>query len=155
MSQQRVLMVILVLNGSIPTTLRKKLEKDCVRLYQHHFGKHYKLFPIWVEVPRSQAFLAAEPSNATTVSIGVEDGLANHIRHAFMSEFCELWMTHTGCNKNEFMLTAMDFQAQRDLLTLTQSRLRPSRRLLATLQMVGRLAKSKIFSRHFSASINL
>ncbi|WP_252176997.1 hypothetical protein [Endozoicomonas sp. 4G] len=155
MSQQRVLMVILVLNGAIPTILRKTLEKDCVRLYQHHFGKHHKLFPIWVEVPRSQAFLAAEPSNATTVSIGVEDDLPNDIRHAFMSEFCKLWMTHTGCNKNEFMLTAMDFQAQRDLLALTQTRIRPSRRLLATLQMVGRLAKSKIFSRHFSASINL
>ncbi|WP_422135274.1 hypothetical protein [Endozoicomonas sp. ALD040] len=154
MSQQRVLMAILVLNGSIATTLRKTLEKDCTRLYQNHFGKHYKLFPIWVEVPRSQAFLAARPSNATTISIGVENDLPNDIRHAFMSEFSELWMNYTGCNKNEIMLTAMDFQAQQDLLKLTQTRIRPSRRPLVTLQMLGRLAKSKIITRHFSTSIN-
>ncbi|WP_419811667.1 hypothetical protein [Bacterioplanoides sp.] len=131
------------------------LEANAKALYKKHFGNKYRIMPIWVVIPRGQAFLAAQASTSTTVTLPVDDGTDDKLRHAFMSEFCEMWMGVTQCHINEIILTVPDMSVSDGMVTAQLERINPSIKKLQMARMLLKMFKSKLVHGYFSMNMNL
>ena len=151
---KKIRMMCLIQESSISSQEIRLLESNAKRLYQKHFGQDYKIMTVWAVIPMGQAFLAAQPSTASTVSIPVENGLDNERRHAFMAEFCQMWMDIVHCNKNEIILSVMDQDLFAEWSGKSMSRINPKTRKFHLLRMAFKLVKSKIINGYFSMNIN-
>ncbi len=151
----KVRMLCILPEGSISTTQITQLEPAIEALYQRHFGEHYRLIPVWVTVPQQQIYLAGELSQTASAQLPVEDGLPNPQRHAFMAEFCDVWMSITGCNKNQIIVSAQDRRYTQSYMTRVNQRFRRSMRLLTQCRLISRLILSKLRRGHFMMSTNI
>ncbi len=152
--KKRVLMLSTIQEGQIQEDSIKRIESEVNALYKRHFGEDRKVTTFWVIVPRGQAFLAALPSRASAVMIPVINGLATHRRHAFMKEFCSLWMDITGCDKSQIILNAPDGDYARDYLRVVANRFRPLMRGITRLRLLARMLGSRFTRGYFAASVN-
>lgn len=151
----KIRMLCILPEGSVNTSQIKQLESAIEALYQRHFGERYRLMSVWVTVPQQQIYLAGESSQTASVQLPVEDGLANPLRHAFMAEFCDVWMSVTGCTKNQIIVSAQDRRYTQDYMVRVNQRIRRSMRLLTQCRLIGRLILSKLRRGHFIMSTNI
>lgn len=132
-----------------------QLEQHSKALYKQYFGDAYQLMPVWIVIPRGQAYLAAKPSTTTTVTIAVEDNLSDDIRHAYMAEFCRMWMGITQCHINEIIFNAPDRSVSESFINAQLERINPRIRKFTMLLMLIKLFKSKLTRGYFSMSMNM
>lgn len=132
----------------------KQLERAANELYKKHFGSHYKLMPIWVVLPRGQAFLAGKPSTTTTVTLPVENHVDNDVRHPFMYEFCQRWMDITHCHQNEIILNVTDRTVAEEFSRKTLQRINPRTRFYHGGKQLAKIVKSKLVNGYYSINVN-
>ncbi|MCG8671863.1 MAG: hypothetical protein MI867_20835 [Pseudomonadales bacterium] len=132
----------------------KQLERAANKLYKKHFGEKYSLLPVWVVVPRGQAFLAAQPSTTTTVTMPVENHIENDVRHPFMYEFCQMWMDITQCHQNEIILNVTDRKVAEEFAKKTVGRINPTTRFYHVGKQLTKLVKSKVLNGYYSMNFN-
>ena len=131
------------------------LEKNTCELYKAHFGNHYKLTFVWLEIPQGQAYIAGKPSTATTITMPVKNETINNERHAFMSAMCEMWIRETGCSENEIILSVMDKALSEQYTKASLARLNPQRLSSQLLRLLVKLLISKLTKGRFQLSVNI
>jgi len=147
-------MTCLLQDRSLSPAQIKALEPEVRAVYGRHFPG-LRLSVTWLVLMRGQSYMAGEPSTANTVMVPVPDGVAQQERHAFMKEFCDVWMRMTGCRADQILVNAPDAQYARDYLRTTAERLRRGARLRVRLEMLARLTASRIFRGYAACSINM
>lgn len=155
MAANRVRMLAIVQEQALDRHEIRALQDGALQVYRKHFGERFRILPLWISVPAGQAYIAGRPSTASTVSLPVPDGTPDSGRHAYMSDFCAMWMNVTGCGENEIILTAMDQRVADDYARTMLSRIAPERRRSQLLKMAWRLVRSRFSMGHLTLSINL
>ena len=152
---KRVRVMCAIHEGSIGTNKIKQLESVIASTYQAHFGANHKLTFVWMTIPDGQAYLAAQPSNASTLQAPVKDGLPAKERHAFMSEICAKWMHIVGCSKDEIILVAADFIEFEAFSNVMVNRIDKKSRKKTLAKMFFNMLKGKLSKGYLTTSINL
>lgn len=151
---KRVRMLCAIQEHSLSNQEIKLLEAKAQQLYKKYFGERFQIMPLWVVIPRGQAFLAAQPSTASTVTVSVADGTDNEIRHAFMSEFCQMWIDIVKCHKNEIIFNVPDKTLANEFAKAQIVRLNPRTRPFHVGKLLFGMLKSKVTNGYFSISMN-
>lgn len=151
---KRIRMLCAVQEHALSHQEIKLLEAKSQELYRKYFGGAFKLMSLWVIIPRGQAFLAAQPSTASTVTISVADGTDNELRHAYMSEFCQMWMDVVKCHKNEIIFNVPDKSLSNEFARAQLDRIDPKTRSFHAGKLLLGMLKSKITNGYFSMSMN-
>lgn len=152
---KRIRMMCLMQENSLSKSQILQLQQKSKALYGKYFGNKYRIMPVWMVIPCGQAYIAGKPSTATTVTIPVDDNTEDNIRHAYMSEFCEMWMSVTQCHINEIIFNAPDKTVSDHFMEVQLERIHPDKRKRTMLKMLFNLVKSRFTKGYFSSSMNL
>ncbi len=147
-------LLCMIQEGSLSPAQIRQIESVSAVLYKQHFDSNYRLLPLWLSIPCGQAFVAAQPSRASSVMFPVPDQLPEMARHHFMREFSTAWMQITQCDKNQLIVVAPDQTEALNLIRANSQRFRPGIRLLAQVSLALRLFSSRLWQGHAQASIN-
>ena len=150
----KVNMLCMIQENALTKEDIKFLQAKTLALYQMYFGKDKKILPIWIVIPAGQAYIAAKPSATSTVTLPVADGTDNEIRHAFMHEFCQMWMDRMGCSKNEIIFTMMDQHLSDEYKRHTISRINPSQKKSQLFKLVLKMLKARLCKGYFELNFN-
>lgn len=153
--KKRVRMMSLMQENSLSKSQILLLQDKSKALYAKYFGEQFKIMPVWMIIPSGQAYIAGKPSTATTVTIPVADNTEDSVRHAYMSEFCDMWMEVTGCNINEIIFNSPDQSVSDYFMQVQLNRIHPKKRKLQLIKMLFNMLKSKFSKGYFSASMNM
>lgn len=152
---KRIRMMCLMQENSLSKAQILQLQQKSKELYAKYFGNEFRIMPVWMVIPRGQAYIAGKPSTATTVTIPVADNTEDSIRHAYMSEFCEMWMGITHCHINEIIFNAPDKTISDSFMEVQLERIHPNKRKRTMLKLLLSLVKSRFTKGYFSSSLNL
>lgn len=148
-----VRMICLLQEDSLPRQQIKHIEKAMRQLYARTFGdKRFAVF--WLLMPKGQSYMAAQPSSANTVMLPVPNDLSTPRRHAFMKEFCDIWMEITGCRSDQILISAPDQRYADSYMTAASSRFHPAAQFRAQMSLLLRFAVSKLVRGYARASAN-
>lgn len=150
----KVKMLCMIQENALSKEQIKVLESKTLALYQMYFGKHQKIMPIWIIIPTGQAYIAAQTSTASTVTLPVADDTPNDIRHAFMHDFCHMWMAQVGCTENEIIFSVMDQYLSDEYRQHTIGRINPNGRRYQLMKLVLKMIKARLCKGYFSLNFN-
>ncbi len=151
----KVRMLCMYQEAQLDAAMRHELAEKATQLYQQHFGLNFTLSVVWIMIPKGQAYIAGRPSRASTVSMPIADGSANAVRHAFMADFCRMWMAVTDCSENEIILSVMDNQLSEEYSKLSIRRINPAKRGYYLIKLACKLIFSKLTQGELHMSSNI
>ncbi len=152
--KNRIRVIGTVQDGAIEDEVIKRLQLVIGETYCRYFGGNHHLTFIWLTIPRGQAFLAAKPSTTSVLQLPVQDLLADHIRHDFMSEVSAQWQKNTGCSKNEIILSCPDASYAKHYFDKVNERFNASTKVFIQIKLLLRLMIGKLKKGYLNTSIN-
>ncbi len=144
----------MIQDQSLSSSQIMQLESTMIALYRQHFGPVYRVLPLWLTILAGQAFVAGQPSRASSVMFPVPDQLPASARHHFMRELSAMWMEISRCDQDQLILVAPDQTEGINLIRANSQRFRSSMRVVAQGSLVLRLLSSRLRSGYAAATIN-
>lgn len=154
-SKQRFLVVCSAHEGGNALKSAKVLGRQIERTYQRYFGGHASITRIWLQLPKGHAYIAGQPSTATTVLAPVPDDIQQEERVRFMRDVCSIFQERTGCDINEIIVAAINLGEAKRYAKMSRLRFDPRKAKGLMLKILSRMLIARPSKGYLATTLNM